>query len=190
MYCSLCYRCTALLRKYRDRIQKIDFSKENCLFLRNLASEYQNLHDAVIILQNAFSLSSLLALIVAFVEAFIVLARFLLYSKEEVSLFYMIEHLCVNIPAASFAFVMPAYAAQVSREMIQNKATFNKMYENIIFYTFNNTNPENSRVLYILKRIKPVQLSGWEMVEFKGGTIPAVLGTLITYGLLILNLDS
>lgn len=190
VYCCLCYRCTALLRTYRECIQKIDFSKEDTLFLRNLALKYRNLHNAVIVLQDAFSLPSLLALTVAFVEAFIVLARFLIYPGEEVELFYMIEHLCVNIPAASFAFVIPTYAAQVSREMFQNKATFHKMYEDIIFYSMDNINPQNLRVLSILKRIKPVQLSGWEMVEFTGSTIPAVLGTLITYGLLILNLDA
>lgn len=190
VYCCLCYRCTALLLNFRERIQKIDFSKADVLFLRNLFLQYQNLHEAVIYLQNIFALPSLLVLIVSFIDAFILLARFLLYFDEEVTLFYMIEHLCVNIPSASLIFVMPAYAAQVSNEMTENRATFHRVYEHIIFHTLDSTSEENLRVLSILKRIKPVQLSGWNMVEFTGGTIPAALGTLITYGLLILNLNS
>lgn len=190
VYCCLCYRCTALLRNFRERIQKVDFLKEDTIFLRNLVLQYQNLHDAVISLQHTFAVPSLLILIASFIGAFIVLARFILYPEEEVTVFYMIEHLCVNIPAASFTFIMPVYAAQVSREMIENRAMFHRLYEYIVFHSLDSTSHENLHVLSVLKRIKPVQLSGCNMVEFTGGTIPAALGTLITYGLLILNLNS
>ena len=190
VYCCLCYRCTTLLRNYANHIRKIDFMKTDCLSLRHLAIEYQNLRDIVTKLENAFSLSSLIILIIDFIQAFMLLARFLLYFEEEVSLFYMIEHLCVGIPAASFIFVMPAYAAQVSKEMMQIEDNFHIIYGKMLFNSVDDTDSENLLIISTLKSIIPVQMSGWEMVEYTGGTIPAVLGTLITYGLLILNLNS
>lgn len=190
VYCCLCYRCFALLRSYRNHVKKIRVSKKYGLLQPDLGADYMILCDIVTSVNNIFSIPSFLLLTVAFWQAFIVLARILFVPEDLTSVFYMMEIICLRLPVATFVFVIPACAARVSKEMFEIKLEFERLYDTISFNFDRQTLSENLQILSLLKEIDPIQLSAWEIIELEGSTIPSTLGTLITYGLLIMSLNT
>lgn len=190
LYCSLCYRCFILIRNYKKCIERIELSQEYHSMLSKLVTDYHTLTDIVNCVQSTFSWPSLLVFIVSFCEAFLVLGDFLLYRTAFMSFYPVMEHACVHMPTAIFAFLMPAYAAQVSIEMVRTKAALYSLYESVIFNSNKHARSENLRVLKILMHAWPLQLSGGGLIAYTRSTVSAALGAILTYGLLILSFSN
>lgn len=188
-YCLVCYRCSSLLEKYRKRVEEITKSSSYHLLEPKLGKDYQDLIQIVENIQSMFSLPTLLVFLISFMHGFISLARFMIFPDKETTLFFMIEHFIFHIPTAFFTLLIPFFAAQVSKEMALTKAEFNRMYEKMSFHSDVLRNRKSYLILTTLKDMLTITLSAWDMIEFTGTTIPSVLGTFITYGLLILNIN-
>lgn len=96
----------------------------------------------------------------------------------------------MHIPAGIFTFVIPAYGSQVTSEMNKNKLLFHRIAECIVFKHDNRANLKNLEVLETLYNVTPVAFSTYEIVTFSGSSILAALGTFLTYGLLVVNLNT
>lgn len=186
VYCCFCYRCSVLLCSYRNHVKQIRISKRYNLLQPDLGADYMILRDIVTSVDNIFSVPSLLLLIVAFSQAFIMLARFLFFY-DELTLIYIVEKISLRLPLATFAFLIPACAARVAKEMFQIKIEFERLYGTILFDSDRQRLSEKLKILSLLKDMDPIQLSAWGIIDLEGSTIPATLGTLITYGLLIMS---
>lgn len=189
LYCFLCYRCSVILIQFRKRMESIQNSMQYYKLQNKLGREYLELVQFIRKVQSLLSLPSLLILIISFMQAFISLARIML-NPRELNSFLLAEHVCVHIPTGIFTFLIPAYGSQITREMNKNKLLFHRISESIVFKHDNRASLKNLEVLEMLYKVTPVIFSAYEMVQFSGSTILAALGTLLTYGLLILNLNT
>lgn len=190
LYCVMCYRCSVMLIRFRKRMKSIQNSMEYYKLQNKLGREYLELIQLIRKVQSLLSLPSLLILIISFMQAFISLARIMLNSSEELISFIILEHICVHIPTGIFTFVIPAYGSQITREMNKNKMSFHRMSEFIVFKHDDRASLKNLELLETLYKVTPVTFSAYEMVQFSGSTILAALGTLLTYGLLVLNINA
>lgn len=189
IYCFLCNRCSVLLKDYRRRMQRIAFLNG---FRKKLNSDFgKDYHDLIRIIhciQSVFYCASFLIFLVSFMQAFTVLALLILYNDEHMSLFYIMENFCLHFSSGTFAFLIPFFSAQVFAEMKRNWIAFQKLYSRVIFESGEDVvTSERLDVLNSLKQISPFKLSAWGLIDFSGGTVLAVLGTLLTYGLLVLS---
>lgn len=189
-YCYLCYRCYVLLSSYRKHVQRLASMDTKYLLKTELGNDYRKLRKIVNDIQLGFSLPSLIVLIISFLQAFGFLALLVLQPSKLSSVFLVFETICVRVSTGIFALLIPCFSVQIFLETRRNKDTFNEVYADIVFHSSDHTSPENLHVLYVLKEMEPIKFSASGMVEFTGGTMLAILGTLLTYGLLILNVNS
>lgn len=187
LYCVLCYRCSKLLCQYRQRVQAITHSKSQHSLESQLGTEYLNLLQIVEDIQLVFSLPSLLVFLISFMHAFISLGDFMLQPGKSDSYFFLAQQLCLHIPSGICTMTIPVYAAKIHTEMIRIKTVFQRMFENMNFLSTKTRNQKQYLILSTLKDVLILKMSAWDMIEFTGTTVPAVLGTFITYGLLVLN---
>lgn len=189
LYCILCYRCSLLLSKYKYHFRKAVLLKSYNTLEVEMVQEYFSVIKLIENIEYAFSLPSLLLLMISFMQAFVSLARFMVNSRREFTYFFMVEHICLHFPTGVFTFLIPVCAALVKNEMEKNNALFNKIYENLLLHPENLVNKRHILIMKLLKNRPPVTLTAWNMVEFHGSTLPVIIGNFLTYGLLILNLN-
>lgn len=190
LYCCLCYRCSVLLIRYRKKIQDIISSKKYYKLDIKLGSKYQELIAIIDKIQTAFSLPSMIIFSVSFMQAFVLFARFLLHTKRELQFMLMIEHICIHFPPGILAFVIPACASQVSTQMKRNQVAFQRIYENETFRRDLCISSDHISVVKILRDALPTTLLAGNIIKFSSSIVPSVLGSLLTYGLLVLNVNT
>lgn len=190
MYCCLCYRSSALLVQYKRTVEDIISSKTYYKLDTKLESKYHELKGIIDKIQNAFSLPIMIAFSVSFMQAFVLFARFLLHTERELQLMLMIEHICLHFPSGILTFFTAAFAAQVSTQMKRNQAAFQRIYENETFRPVARISSKNLCVIMNLRDSLPLTLSAGDIIEFSGSIVPSVLGSLLTYGLLVLNVNT
>lgn len=185
LYCFLCHYCASLLKGCRESIKKS--AVLNQTELRDLGRKYKNIIMIIRSIQTLFSLPSLLIFMISFLEAFVLLVYLMVYTSDQLSLFYVIENISIHLSSGLFAFLIPFFADLIYREMENIRSTFNEVYANAVFGP-RSVDTENLHILCTLKDIEPIILSAWHMIDFKRDTVPPVLGTLLTYGLLLLSI--
>lgn len=157
----------------------------------DLIKDYADLRIITDRVQDVFSLPSFFTIMACFMHAFILLSEIIADPAENIrSNYIIICIICIQLPSGCFALLIPACAAQVSREAKRNTISFHRLHEQMSFHPQRTASKENFSVIGIMKQTPSVKLSAWDMINFSGSTIPAVLGTLLTYGLLILNLNT
>ena len=190
LYCALCYRCSVTLICFRNCLQKIQNSMDYFKLQNKLVRDYMELIHVIRIVQSVLSLPSLLILMISFMQAFIFLAKFMLGPARELTLFFLLEQICLHMSTGVFAFLVPFCCSQITRQMEKNKIAFHRICECIVFRHDMIATADNLKVLKTLYKISPITFSAYGMVKFSFSTVLAILGTLLTYGLLILNIKT
>lgn len=184
LYCTLCYHCCILLKNYRRKVERIILNQSYSLLHPDFCNQYFKITAVVRKIQEVFSFVSFAVFSFNFISAFLLLSTFL--KGENFPRLMIAEYVCSVIPCGILLILVPGYASQIVIEMRRNRAMFSQLYENMAFHP--TVQATNLRVAEILMNALPISLSAWEMIDFNSNILPAVIGTLLTYGLLILNI--
>lgn len=185
IFCVICCRCSAMLSKYRDDTENIILMESFSLLQPSLSSKYTCMCSTIRQVQQSFSFASFSVLLANFIQAFILLGS--CFKGIKMSSLDIIESVFTVAPSFVLCLLVPACAAQISIEMQKNQEVFGHLYEIIVFRS--GVQFINIKVAKVLKQTLIITLSAWDMTSFSSSVLPAVIGTLLTYGLLILNID-
>ncbi|GBL93917.1 hypothetical protein AVEN_76656-1 [Araneus ventricosus] len=191
IYCLLCHRSCRLLVRYRKKMVDLlgSETKPSKMMVRQLVVDYGRLCRILERLQCVFSVPSFLLIMVDVMSSFTILASALLYSTAELTGPMIAENAFVLISSASLLIALIAFAAQVPVTMSSTKMALQKLQEKRVACEGLGTSEDSRfRLLQILKERPLVVLSGCEIIYFTRITIVTILGTLFTYGLLIIQL--
>ncbi|GFU05883.1 uncharacterized protein NPIL_273781 [Nephila pilipes] len=191
IYCLLCYRSCRLLVEFRKRIVNLlsSGSKPSREVLKQLIVDYGRLCRVLERLQCVFSLPSFLLTIVDVMSSFTILASSLLYTPEEITGPMIAENAFTLMTSAMLIIALIAFAAQIPVTMSTIRMCLQKIQEKRVVTECQGTLEDSRfRLLQILKERPLVILSGCDIIYFTRITIVTVLGTLLTYGLLIIQL--
>ncbi|GFR12147.1 uncharacterized protein TNCT_735181 [Trichonephila clavata] len=135
--------------------------------------------------QAVFSKATLVICIGNFMSCFSNLGVVLYYSPKTVFL-TAVEVLFISTSTLVSLLSIFYFAGRIPLEMNAFFRVTQKQFEK---RTFLGVIEENTSVERLLLQEKPLVLSGCEMIHFTRSGILAILGAILTYGLLILSVD-
>lgn len=190
VYCLLCHRSWRLLSEYRKRLVKLLKSRNepSTESLHRMVSDYGRICHVLGKLQCIFSLPTFLMTIVDSMSSFTILASALLYSPEEYTGPVIAENVFIFVTSAWLLMATISCAARIPIEMVKVRNCFQRLQEKVLVLNNHRADKSNVRLLQYLKERPLIVLSGCEIIYFTRVTILSALGTLFTYGLLIIQL--
>jgi len=142
-------------------------------------------------LQQTFSIPSLFLMCAHLTNTFITVAFMFLQPENDTSAMKSSELTFVVVNSLLLLGVTMAFAAQIPLDMNAFHYALQKLAERIMFDGLSNGSMANDVFLLLELRNKPIfHLSGGEMIRFTRKAILSVTGSLLTYGILILQMNS
>ncbi|KAG8190189.1 hypothetical protein JTE90_011913 [Oedothorax gibbosus] len=189
VYCVLCRRSCRLLSEYRKKLVQLlkspnEPSNES---LSKLTHDYSKICRILEKLQCSFSLPTFLMTIIDSMSSFTLLASALLYTPGEYTGPVIAENVYIFVTSSWLLVATIACAARIPIEMNKIRNCFQMMQEKALIAQ-QSLDGLNVRLLQSLKDRPVIVLSGCEIIYFTRVTILSALGTLFTYGLLIIQL--
>lgn len=187
-YCCVCCKLRQILLEYRKHFKNILKVNLRC-DLQNIFSNYIVILDVVESVDDAFSHIVFMTTIVNSVSVFSLMAICfqIINNGSLVPPFISLEVSFILITSATYLILTISAAAQVPIEISKNTTTLakihQKMKENALFCKLNH----NQKLLKMIKKRPVIILSGCHIIYFSRNLIITIIGTLITYGLLIIN---
>lgn len=183
LYCELCRRCTVILRYNRFAAESLlfrQFSKKDVL---NQIQNRRKAMDIINTFQNTFSLFATFICFATISCCFSVISYFLNYKAEYPypaiyeSIFYFF------VPLINLLFIVEC-ASAVPREMQCQSEVHSKIAETEIFEKIST---QNSNMARNFLREPKVTLSASELFFFTRKISLSVIGSMLTYSLLLVN---
>lgn len=191
LYCIVCFRCYRLLSEYYNRLRIILHNDTTLLNNRSLQAikDYTRIIRMLDQLQKVFSLPTFLLVLIDSTSSFTTLASVLLYSLEERTTLVTAENTFVFANSAFLLTATIGFASQIPIIIRRIRDCMQQLSENFFCYN-HNCLPENSRTVHlrIIQERPAFVLSGCDIIYFTRRSILTALGTLFTYGLLIIQL--
>lgn len=188
LYCELCRRCSSLIATNRSLAKQLVRHKFDNRLLVEVIQGRDEIVSIIRTLQKEFSIAITLACLTAFTTCFSVISVVLKDTKKHFQNYSDIS-LSLTSVFMSFSVLMSVigFAAAVPREMkelceilrqVCNSKLFQKSYS------------QNLCVIQTLNYEPEVTLSASEILHFTRKSAISVIGTLLTYNLLILGMIS
>lgn len=186
LYSMVCFRVCQKLRLYRKSFLRFKHETQlsvSCYILRS----YLQFIDSISKIENVFSIVSFFLVVANSLSVFTILATTFYYT--EVTAPTRAESFFTFITAGIYLIINISIASQVTIDIRKNAILFHLLLDHwkcnsqVISYEF-------EVLAKAIKKRPVVQMSGWEVFYFQRNGILAVFGTLLTYGLLILQLKS
>ncbi|GBM66792.1 hypothetical protein AVEN_136159-1 [Araneus ventricosus] len=183
---SICYlvkRWALLLSSYNIYLKNMDFhtNQEN---FGSIFQEYIIIEKNLRILKETLSIPLLLCFSCAFVNSYIVLSELLQLKIEP---FILVEICTFSIMDLVFATGLTICCSMIPENMLKIKTTAGILLDRYQLYDV-----IKEKEIHILKRIEGkniIHLTAGDMINIKKSLFLSYSGTLLTYGLLIYNLD-
>lgn len=187
-YCCVCWKLRQFLLEHRKHFKNI--LKINLRYdLQNIFSNYIVILDLVESVDDAFSHIVFMTTIVNSVSVFSLMAICfqIINNGSPVPPFISLEVSFILITSTTYLILTISTAAQIPIEIAKNTTALAKIYqkmkENSLFCKVNH----NQKLLKMIKKRPVIVLSGCHIIYFSRNLILTISGTLITYGLLIIN---
>ena len=189
-YCTICWEIRQFFLKYRKVFKHILKTNLNSNIIGNNFSVYVYILDLVESFDDIFSHIVFIMVIINSVSVFSLMAICFQVSSNGSGMppFLILEVSTVLATSATYLTLIITSAAQITIEINQNITFLTKVYQKLKQHHF--LNHEMNRNQKLLKRIKNrpvIVLSGCHIIYFSRNLIITIIGTLITYGLLIIN---
>lgn len=185
-YCSLCYHCCQVLAILTEQVQKC--APEHFTLARQMyiLKKFSNLEDVLMQLQNAFSLPAFCVFTAHFLTSCSVLGMVVLSGisyMEFTEIFVLFLSLVNSLP---FLVACLWFAGGVTLAMDRFKVEFSKTTQRRLIVIRCAEESDFAKGLY--ERPNFV-LTGCDILFFTRSSILTVAGTLLTYTLLVLNIE-
>lgn len=188
LYCIVCYRAFSKLRHYRHSFSRLKHMTDLTPYFSILRGYIQFL-DIISEAEAVFSKIAFFLVVSNFLSAFTILATTFNYSKEYVTVATHAISIITFLTSGFSLILTISFASQVSLEMSRNSRLFHLLLDG---WKCNGQalSSEFESLAEAIKTRPNLRLSGCEVFYFNRNGILAVFGTLLTYGLLILQLKS
>lgn len=188
LYCTLCHRCHLLISACKRKLQALNRTRSNPRLLLELTRDYAKTIEMLELLQNVFSLPTFLLVVVDSTSSFTTLASVLLYSSEERTALITAENVFVFANSALLLAATIGFAGQIPITMNEISSRSQRLYDTALWESNNGARDRIEVLLLdVIQRKKVFVLSGCDIIVFTRGAILTALGTLFTYGLLIIQ---
>lgn len=181
IYCDICLTCKEIVASVKIQMKDITYNK----FSRHIADQYRQAWKTGKLLKDSFSSAMIYFLLGQILNLFLCLAMITFKAEDKP----------VNTPssAANIAFYSSTFvatvevAAQVADEFEDIVLRLKDFSEEISF------GPQDKKSKVLLKQInalvrkKPIVLSAYGIVSMKRKLIFVIFGSILTYGLLLLE---
>lgn len=187
-YCCVCWKLRQFLLEHRKLFKNILKINLRC-DLQNIFSNYIVILDLVENVDDAFSHIVFMTTIVNSVSVFSLMAICfqIINNGSPVPPFISLEVSFILITSATYLTLTVSAAAQIPIEISKNTTALAKIYqkmkESSLFCKLNH----NQKLLKMINKRPAIILSGCHIIYFSRNLIITIIGTLITYGLLIIN---
>lgn len=187
IYSLVCWRTTLCLLHYRKLFEKLLSDKEFMLVSENIFSRYILILNSTEDIDICFSFPIFVVTLINGVGLF----SLLIYSflNPEITPYTILRIIVIFITCTLFLLVTVFLSSQVPLEIKTNVNVLCRLHEEI---TQNPPNfPIDHHQIKLLRAItkRPIIiLTGCDIIYFNRNVILVILGTLFTYGLLIINL--
>lgn len=187
LYSLICWKTKQALLQYRVTLETSLNSFKLERIQKHTFINYNALLDAIQDTDDCFS-QPIFVLTINLVLSLFSLLPITLSGDRSIPPFAMLHIAVTLITSATYLTFIIVMAAQIPLEMNRNILLFHKLHEVIIQYptNFNLNSCEISFLKIIMKR-ESITLSGCHIIYLNRGLILTLVGSLITYGLLIVN---
>ncbi|GFY70658.1 uncharacterized protein TNIN_321081 [Trichonephila inaurata madagascariensis] len=150
--------------------------------LSNILNDYNNIEEKIRLLSDTLSTSLFIILLISFCNLFTILA----YCLTNVIPRFLLYELCANgFISLIIIYSVTIYCSAIPENMLKIKKTAVKLIDDCVLSEL-----ENRKCLTFLERIANkdiIYISAGGVLDFKKSFLLSALGTILTYGLLILN---
>lgn len=183
IYASFCSMCGILLKVVHRKLKYLDVDQDKDR-IAVIFRFYRNIINVTMLTEDVFSGSVLFLMIALFVNSFIFMNYLLGLDPRELMFGYYAISFIMNIISIT---ALIAFASEVPRTIDKIKRSFCSLDEILVL----RKNDKNFNKLKMLTdaflRRETFAFSALKMVYFERSLIFATYGTLISYGLLIVN---
>lgn len=188
-YCCVCWKIRQFLLEYGKHfknILKVNLHSNN---LENIFSKYKGILDLVESVDDTFSHIVFLTTIINSVSVFSLMAICFQISSDGSPMppFIILEISFILITSATYLTLTITAAAQIPIEITKNITALVKIYQKMKQNSFYCKLNHNQKLLKMIKKRPVIILSGCHIIYFSRTLILTIIGTLVTYGLLIIN---
>ncbi|GBO16237.1 hypothetical protein AVEN_60453-1 [Araneus ventricosus] len=183
--CLIINRCGMLLHQFNmnlNSIQLYEFPTKGV----DLLKDYDLIFDTVRLLKTTLSMPLFFIFLSSFLQLYITMYNILI---ESVPPYYMLELITNTCSGLSILISLTLLGSRISEELHEIQMTSQKL-SNLIHQRHLNIFC-GKRTLFLLERIEGrdvIHLSACGMVDLKRRLLLSAFGTLVTYGMLVLNL--
>ncbi|GBN65797.1 hypothetical protein AVEN_274812-1 [Araneus ventricosus] len=184
--CLIINRCGMILHQYNmnlNSIQLYDFPTKGV----DLLKDYDLIFDTVRLLKTTLSTPLFIIFLSSSLQLYITIYNILI---ESVPPYYMLELITNTCTGFSILISLTLLSSRISEQLHEIQMTSQKL-SNLIHQHHLNIFC-GKRTLFLLERIENrdvIHLSACGMVDLKRRFLMSVFGTLVTYGLLVVNLE-
>ncbi|GBN83769.1 hypothetical protein AVEN_56513-1 [Araneus ventricosus] len=180
--CGLIMHCGQYILQYSNNLKSLDFNTLSNKHV-DILNDYNIMGKNILHLKEILLVPSFLVLSCCFFNLY----AFLSYGLEEDRISdNIIECVASVFVGTAGITLMVIYSSQIPQNMMKIKASAGHLIEKYQLGVFN-----GGKVYCTLDRIEKkevIYLSAWGMVDFQKSFLLTAFGTLLTYGLLILQL--
>lgn len=195
-YCSMCWEIRQLLLEYRNLFKNIIKTKSYCNFPKQILMNYSAVLDLVEDFDDCFSHTIFILTILNTVSVFSLMGIcfYITHSGTKVSPFLILQISVILVTSATYLVCFIIAAAQIPIEIDRNATDVVKIYQEMKYSSMRkkqDSMPDcvSKRLLKMIIKRPTITLSGCHIVYFSRSLILTIIGTLVTYGLLVLNFD-
>lgn len=183
--CLLMHRCKCILSAYNDQLKSFNFKVNNSDSLK----DYFCAVEMVRLLRNALSAPLLLAMMISIFNMFITLSTCIQYTN--VSFVLTLEMVITSLTGIVILCSLILYGARIPEFLAKIRDTAGTLLVENAKYKLQYVDGNES--MYLLRRIEKSEishLSACGIIKIKKNVLLSAIGSLFTYGLLILNLKA
>ncbi|GFY80141.1 uncharacterized protein TNIN_201601 [Trichonephila inaurata madagascariensis] len=186
VFCTLCHRCSHSLRNLSKELEKCPPKA----FTVDVQIKYLKCRRKIVKLlqktQDIFSLITFVICSASFSCCFAMLGQLIFYSFKHSGLSFLSDTIFNSVSALLSLTVLFWIPGEVPIEMEKLSHAARKKYELRASFGIGSENPSIERALC---EEKAFVLSGFNLVHFTKESVLTVMGTILTYGLLLTTLD-
>ncbi|KAG8183274.1 hypothetical protein JTE90_006468 [Oedothorax gibbosus] len=179
VYCSCCHRFSKLITCCNNNLE---IKVEACI--KQKVSQYIEILNGIELLQRTFSKPIFLLVSMHVIHMFALLAYFLTFTKDQFTGVVIGESVVITSTSSLSICAVVLFAARIPESIHEVKQRYQLFQENMVFKS-----SQRDEIIQLAIDREVVVMSAGGFVQFQKSFILSVFGALLTYGLLILQLN-
>lgn len=191
LYVSCCYKVVKSLSSHREQLNKSLNEGESRILSTTFLQLYLKLLDAIESLEDAFTSSAFILTVSNGFSLFTLMAISFMSKSIDLSDYVILQMFMLSVTSGIYLVVTIVAASQIPLEIERNVKYFTKLNEKSVLESPLFSFDDHQLVLIkgaVERRV--IVLSGCHLIYFTRHMLISMIGALITYGLLVMQMNN